>query len=141
MFRKQFFSLLFSFVLICVAAHAQKIKQVPIEMTSPASGVEMYNAYCAACHGTDGKGNGPAASAMKKPPTNLTTLTQLNAGKYPELKVVVAIKGDSANPAHGSNEMPVWGQVFRDSVSHGSHSDVQMRIANLTAYVKGLQEK
>jgi mono/diheme cytochrome c family protein len=49
------------------------IKQVPVAMTSPASGKEMYISYCAACHGTDGKGNGPAASALKIPPADLTT--------------------------------------------------------------------
>ena len=40
------------------------VKQTAIQQTSAASGKEMYTEYCAACHGTDGKGTGPAASAM-----------------------------------------------------------------------------
>jgi hypothetical protein len=36
--------------------------------------------------------------------------------------------------------MPMWGSVFQ-SVSHGSSSEVQMRISNLTAYVQSLQAK
>ena len=32
-----------------------------------------YNSRCAFCHGTGGKGDGPAAAQLKPPPTNLTT--------------------------------------------------------------------
>src|SRR5713101_3052138 len=55
-------------------------------------------AYCAVCHGTDGKGGGPAATALKVPPTDLTLLSKNNGGKYPALKVTGAIHGDSAFP-------------------------------------------
>ena len=64
------------------------IKHVPVKVTSAASGKEMYESYCAVCHGTDGKGNGPAASALKTPSTDLTTLSKNNGGKYPSLKVL-----------------------------------------------------
>lgn len=130
-----------SFLLACSAGFAQNIKQTPVQMTSPASGVEMFKAYCAACHGVDGTGNGPAAAAMKKTPSNLTQLTQKNGGKYPELVVYEVIKGDTALQSHGSNDMPIWGQVFKESVSHGEQTDVQMRIANLTSYIKTLQAR
>ena len=50
------------------------VKKVPIQRTSAASGEEMFDAYCAACHGKDGKGNGPAAAELKMPPPDLTTL-------------------------------------------------------------------
>ena len=58
------------FVLcLCLAAFAEsqqrQIKYAPVKPTSPASGQEMYTAYCAVCHGKDGKGNGPAAEALK----------------------------------------------------------------------------
>src|ERR1700692_3421848 len=58
------------------------IKNVPIQSTSPVSGKDMYTAYCAVCHGTDGKGGGPAASALKTPPSDLTLLSKNNGGKY-----------------------------------------------------------
>ena len=51
------------------------IKHVPAAYTTPSSGKEMFNAYCASCHGTDAKGDGPAAPALKMPTTNLTTLS------------------------------------------------------------------
>ncbi len=90
---------------------AKAIKHVPIKATSPVSGKDMYTAYCAVCHGADGKGGGPAASALKVPPTDLTLLSKNNGGKYPALKVTSALHGESALPAHGSKEMPVWGAV------------------------------
>jgi len=59
------------------------IKQVPIANTPSSSGKEMFDTYCAVCHGKDTKGNGPAAGAMKTPPADLTTLAKGNGGKYP----------------------------------------------------------
>ena len=127
-------------MLGCIAANAQTLQKTPVSPTSPASGAEMFKTYCAACHGTDGKGTGPAATALKKTPANLTELTARNGGKFPELKVYGTIKGDVDMPAHGSRDMPVWGALF-SSVSHGNPGEVQLRIANLTAYVQSIQGK
>ena len=133
-------SLLFVlFVVFALLANAQPaVKKVPITPTSAASGQEMFKTYCAACHGLEGKGNGPAASALKKQPANLTELTQRNGGKFPESKVFNTIKGDSDMPAHGSRDMPIWGSLF-SSISRGNQGEVQMRISNLTDYVKSIQ--
>jgi mono/diheme cytochrome c family protein len=100
----------------------------------------MYTTYCAVCHGTDGKGGGPAATALKVPPTDLTNLSKSNGGKFPAMKVMSAISGQSAVPAHGSREMPVWGSLFWN-MSHGHEGEVQQREANLTKYVESLQAK
>jgi mono/diheme cytochrome c family protein len=118
----------------------KSIKHVPIKATSPVSGKEMYTNYCAVCHGTDGKGGGPAASALKVPPTDLTLLSKNNGGKYPALKVTSAIRGEAALPAHGSKEMPVWGALFFN-MSGGHQSEVQQRVTNLTQYIETLQVK
>jgi len=116
------------------------IKHVPIKATSPVSGKEMYMTYCAVCHGTDGKGGGPAASALKVPPTDLTLLSKNNGGKYPTMKVTSSIHGESALPAHGSKEMPVWGTLFW-KMSGGHEGEVQQRVVNLTQYIETLQAK
>jgi mono/diheme cytochrome c family protein len=100
----------------------------------------MYTAYCAVCHGTDGKGGGPAASALKVPPNDLTLLSKNNGGKYPSMKVSSSIRNESAVPAHGSREMPVWGALFW-SVSSGHETEVQQRVVNLTKYIESLQAK
>jgi mono/diheme cytochrome c family protein len=100
----------------------------------------MYVNYCAVCHGTEGKGNGPAADALKTPPSDLTVLSKNNGGMYPALKVASAIRGDSSVAAHGTKEMPIWGKLFR-TISGGHQSEVDQRVANLVTYIKSLQSK
>ncbi|HYL11867.1 MAG TPA: cytochrome c [Terriglobales bacterium] len=121
-------------------AQQKEIKHVPVKPTSAASGEEMYNTYCAVCHGKDGKGGGPAADALKVPPTDLTTLAKKNGGKYPSDHVSAAIQGDLNLPAHGSKEMPIWGNLFWH-MSGGHQSEVQLRVANLNKYIESLQAK
>lgn len=116
------------------------VKHVPIANTPSNSGKEMFNSYCAVCHGTDGKGNGPAASAMKTPPTDLTVLAKNSGGKYPSAHVASVIRGQAAMPSHGSQDMPVWGPLF-SSISQGHEAQVQQRTSNLVAYIETLQAK
>lgn len=121
-------------------AQQKEIKHVPVKPTSAASGEQMYENYCAVCHGKDGKGNGPATDALKTAPTNLTQLAKNNGGKYPSDKVSNTIRGDQNIPAHGSKDMPIWGNVFWH-MSQGHQSEVQLRIANLDRYIESLQAK
>ena len=116
------------------------IKKTPAPYTNPASGQEMYKAYCASCHGLDGKGSGPAASAMKQPLPDLTQLSKKNGGKFPTDHVSSVINGDANSPAHGSAEMPVWGPVFM-KVSQSHVGQVQQRVHNLADYIQSLQAK
>src|SRR5947209_3269984 len=125
---------------IFVSAQQKEIKHVPVQPTSASSGQEMFTAYCAVCHGKDGKGVGPAAEALKSAPTNLTMLAQNNGGKFPKEHVSSAIKGDLTLPAHGSKDMPIWGNLFWH-MSQGHASEVQLRVANLTNYIDSLQAK
>ncbi len=74
------------------------VKHVPITQTSATSGKEMFINYCAVCHGKDGKGNGPAASALKMPPPDLTTLAAKSGGKYPSAHVASVIRGQAKCP-------------------------------------------
>ena len=121
-------------------AQQKEIKHVPVQPTSAASGMEMYNTYCAVCHGKDGKGNGPAAEALKMPPTDLTTLSEKNGGKFPQEHVASSIRGDLNLPAHGSKDMPIWGNLFWH-MSQGHAAEVQLRVSNLTKYIDSLQKK
>lgn len=116
------------------------VKHVPITNTPSNSGKDMYNNYCAVCHGKDGKGSGPAASAMKTPPTDLTVLAKNGGGKYPASHVAAVIRGQATTAAHGSQDMPVWGPLF-SSISQGHEGQVQQRITNLVNYVETLQAK
>jgi mono/diheme cytochrome c family protein len=117
-----------------------EIKHVPAAYTDPSSGKEMYKQYCASCHGLDGKGDGPAAPALKAATTNLTTLAVKNGGTFPAAHVAAVIQGDAMTAAHGSKDMPVWGPIFHAMGGH-SQSQVQLRIRNLTTYLESIQLK
>jgi mono/diheme cytochrome c family protein len=142
--RRSLWTALAVVIALVMMASAQEpkkeIKHVPITATSPASGQEMYKTYCAVCHGTDGKGNGPAAEALKVPPPDLTALASKNGGKYPAMKVAAIIRGEEVLAAHGSKDMPIWGHLFR-SISGGHESEVHQRVANLNQYIESLQKK
>jgi mono/diheme cytochrome c family protein len=129
----------------CLASAQEKpaptIKKVPMKQTSPASGKEMYTAYCAACHGTDAKGTGPAAPALKTPPADLTTLAKRSeGGKYPRDHVATILSKGEGITAHGTSDMPTWGPLFK-SLDPSHDITVQQRIKNLNDYLESMQAK
>ena len=126
-------------LVLCLAIFGVP-QHVPIKPISAASGPEMYKAYCAVCHGMDGKGGGHAAEALKVTPPDLTALARKNGRKYPSDHVTSTLQGDLHLPAHGSKEMPVWGNLFW-SMSQGHSSEVQLRVTNLNKYIESLQAK
>jgi mono/diheme cytochrome c family protein len=118
------------------------IKKVPIKQTAASSGKEMYGEYCAVCHGKEGKGDGPAASALKTAPADLSTLAKRNNGKFPTGHVDSILRFGTATPAHGTADMPIWGGLFSAlEGTTGTGGVVQLRINNLTKYIESLQTK
>jgi mono/diheme cytochrome c family protein len=103
-------------------------------------GPDLFNAHCAACHGPDGKGNGPAAAALKTKPADLTILAKNNAGKFPTQRVQKFISGDDPSLlSHGSREMPVWGPIFHQNEEDQDFGNV--RLQNLIKYLGTIQQK
>jgi hypothetical protein len=125
---------------VLFAQGSTTLRVVPVKSTPAHSGQEMFDNYCAACHGKQGKGDGPAAAALKKAPADLTTITARNNGKFPDLEVSQFISGQRMVDAHGSIALPVWGSIFR-TFDGGAEGMYRLRIENLTNYVKSLQEK
>ncbi|BBB96878.1 mono/diheme cytochrome c family protein [Bradyrhizobium japonicum] len=75
-------------------------------------GKAEFQASCASCHGVDGKGKGPVAGQLKVPPADLTALAKNNNGVFPITAVYEAIDGRRTISAHGTHEMPIWGERF-----------------------------
>ena len=137
-FRLTTMTVLWGGCALLAAQSGPPIKKTTVTATSPASGKEMYLHYCASCHGKEGKGDGPAAVALKVPPKNLATMAARNGGKFPDFRVAGAIEGSDKVAAHGSRDMPIWGEVF-NGMDPGGAATAKLRIGNLTEYIKSIQ--
>jgi len=116
-----------------------EVKKVPVHQNNMVQGALLYRNYCATCHGMAGKGNGPAAPALKTAPPDLTAMARNNDGKFPDLKVMHILENGTDLAAHGSRDMPIWGPVFRSMGPDRSLG--HLRQVNLTDYLKSIQEK
>jgi len=90
-----------------------------------------YGVHCAVCHGLSGKGDGPFAQQLKSGTVmpDLTELAKKNNGVFPFKRVYENIESGKVS-AHGTREMPIWGERY-----------VRARILALTRYINNLQAK
>jgi cytochrome c553 len=130
---------LMGLALTAGAAGAQttpKIEKGPIKQTKADDAGTMFHTYCAVCHGNDGTGAGPAAKALAKAPADLTKLSARNNGAFPEVRVRRYIEGLDEVAAHGSRDMPMWGDLFRSL----NRDTAQIRVEALAEYLKAMQK-
>ena len=131
-----------AFAFGTTAARAQEpaktIKRVPVTDTHTIDGQALFGHYCAVCHGKDARGTGPAADALKKAPADLTQISQKSGGNFPEIHVMRVIKGDDVVGAHGTRDMPVWGELF---ASLSSKEATELRVNALMRYLETIQAK
>jgi mono/diheme cytochrome c family protein len=107
---------------------------------SPISGHDMYAAYCAGCHGKDGRGFGRYSSECTVPPTDLTQLARKNRGIFPSERVRRVLRHGTGLPPTGQGYMPIWGPLLK--LLNGDPPGVtEVRIRGLTEYLKAMQYK
>lgn len=111
----------------------------PTKLIFSLQGSDLYRAYCASCHGTDARGNGPAAPALIARVPDLTTIAKRNGGIFPNARIERLISGEDAVTAHGSREMPIWGPIFHRVEEDRDFGRV--RLHNLTKYLETIQQK
>ena len=132
--------LLVLLVSVAVPASAQvgNHRQPPIR---PVEGASVFRNYCAACHGLDGRGNGPVSKELKHELPDLTRLSQRNGGAFPTVHVrnTILFGADSLLPAHGSKAMPIWGPIFHDI--EFDHDLGHVRLENIAKYLESIQRK
>lgn len=127
-----------SLVLLGGLAYAQDSS--PRKLIPSLDGKDLFPAYCASCHGMDGKGKGPVAALLKKGVPDITTISRRNKGQFPAPELEKMILGQSrATAAHGTREMPVWGPLFRPVEQDQDLGLVRAR--NLVDYIRTLQIK
>jgi mono/diheme cytochrome c family protein len=126
--------------VVCIGALISAVSTVLIPGTGYAqnkdSGQYWYSNYCASCHGRDGKGDGPVAKSLSRPPADLTRLSAANGGTFPPERIAEVIDGRREVAAHGTRDMPVWGRAVRFGPSI-----VRARVRAIVDYVSTLQGK
>ena len=127
-------------VVANVAVTDSQVDVSPRLVQPSMSGRDIFRYYCASCHGTDGRGNGPVAAQLKTRPADLTKLAATNRGQFPLDRVQALVtQGRPGTPTHGTSDMPVWGPIFQsldplDKVA-------RERIDNVLAYIMSIQKK
>jgi mono/diheme cytochrome c family protein len=113
---------------------------IPVNKTDATNGKQMFANYCAPCHGTDGRGHGPVAPALRTQPVDLTVLSRANNGKFPSAHISSVLQFGSEMPVHGTAQMPVWGPIL-GKMNQQNVQERALRISNLSAYLKSIQTK
>jgi len=129
-------------VMICVGLMILFVANIPAKK-NPAigpTGQEIYIDRCAACHGQYGKGDGPAAGSLKVGPADLTLLSKWNGGMFPVEWMRKVVGGEQSIVAHGSREMPVWGELFH-AKNAADQEIANERFGSLVTYLESIQER
>jgi mono/diheme cytochrome c family protein len=110
--------------------------------TGAEAGKIIFRTICVSCHGKDARGGGPVAVSLKTKPANLRLIAHRRSGTFPPEEIGQYIDGRKAPPAHGTREMPVWGNELATAAP-----DEQVReqrraqaIEQLVAYLKTIQD-
>jgi mono/diheme cytochrome c family protein len=129
---------LFISVVFSASAQTMPPRQPPMR---PVDGATIFRKNCAACHGTEGRGNGPVSKALKRHVPDLTTLSRRNGGAFPAMHVrtIIMFGADDLPPVHGSKTMPIWGPIFHEIEFDQDLGDV--RLENITKYLESMQRK
>jgi len=116
-----------------------------VAMAAPAvagdPGQELFRRHCGACHGPAGRGDGIAAPLITPRPPDLTTIAQQNGGEFPMASVIEKIDGRQPMPAHGTREMPIWGERFEAEASDPAarHAEARGKVLLIAEHVRSLQ--
>jgi len=103
---------------------------------------------CAECHNADAKGNGPLTKNLTKVPPDLTRIRQRAHGVFDEKAVYDWILGLKMTKAHGSREMPIWGDWLMDEAieegtsleeAKAAEQEIEERVMAIVGYLETLQ--
>ncbi len=104
-------------------------------------GDQLFQRFCASCHGKLGYGDGPVAPSIKVLIPDLTQLSRRSGGRFPADRVREIIDGRAVLPAHGTRPMPVWGYELEAQVPTGQSGRevAQGLIDRLVEYLRSIQ--
>lgn len=107
------------------------------------SGAELYQVFCASCHGTQARGDGPVASTLNVRVPDLTRIAAENGGTFPTQRIRETIDGQNLPRVHGTRAMPVWGWDFYaiDRPDPIRRERANELIGKLVEYLGSIQEQ
>ncbi len=98
----------FSFIVLALAA----IALPSVEKAEAASGKQVYDFYCAQCHGMTGTGDGPNVTKdMPVTPRNFTNAAEMNKLSDKDLRNVIMDGGPALSK---SAIMPPWSKTLTE---------------------------
>jgi hypothetical protein len=113
-------------------------------LRSGTSGHDLYQEFCASCHGTTAHGDGVAAELLSIAPTDLTRLASTRAGgEFPSKRVIYMVAMSPCDDPHhrapdGTETMPCWKSILREALrSDGASHHLAYRLAR---YLESVQE-
>lgn len=106
------------------------------------TGSQTFAAYCAACHGAEGRGGGRIANELPVPPPDLTRLAADNGGIFPDARVIAKIEGYPG--AYPAQVMRGFGNLLDGPVTTwtdqtGAQRAAPRAVRQLRDYLVGLQ--
>lgn len=110
-----------------------------LDAAAAAKGQLTFVRYCVSCHGPSARGDGSLAGDLRVPVPDLTTLSSRSGGKYPYERVVRIITSGEVVRAHGTPDMPAWGDAFKGTKGT-EEATVTAAIRNLNHYLWSLQQ-
>ncbi|MDZ7379866.1 MAG: cytochrome c [candidate division KSB1 bacterium] len=110
-----------------------------------AVGHREFRQFCAVCHGLGGTGESvmTTLNLLTVRPADLTQLSKKHQGQFPFWHVYRIIDGRQEVRGHGTRDMPIWGDVFRQPEEGRPVDDIRAigRILVLVYYLESIQEK
>lgn len=103
-------------------------------------GAQAFLTYCSSCHGATARGDGPIAGEFRRRLPDLTQYSTRNGGVFPSERLRRIIDGRDIT-AHGTRDMPVWGDAFRVMAGGLSAQEIEARIDAIVEFLRGIQQR
>lgn len=110
----------------------------------PSSGRTVFINSCASCHGVNGRGDGPLASALETKPADLTRIAARRDGLWPMVEVMSIIDGYHRRTLP-REQMPIFGDLAEGALvpfdaGDGKKIPTPVAIIALANYLETIQD-
>ncbi len=113
-------------------------------LETPNVGRILYMENCVSCHGTTGRGDGPAAAGLGSSPADLTQIAARRDGVWPMLEVMSILDGYSRRTLP-REDMPIFdgfleGDMIDFDTGNGVKTPMPTKLIEMVNYLELLQD-